>query len=163
MIEFTISKLLESDKGLNFLNYREQLKQKSQELRQGVSVLDSTLEGINRLPEEKAQGLSVLPIGNIATLIPIHKMTKAFVPAFKSSNSAYTSLRQITMQKLQLFLYVHIALVIVGVILSLPIDKNKKPLMYGLSLTYATSALVLFLKKNKITGLNSDSNLQIEN
>ena len=158
------AEILKQDAGLNFLNYQEKLAAKKQELIKGVSTLDSTLEGINRLPEEKAQlfnkdinkylGLSVLPIANLAILIPIHKLIVTFLPAFKSKNTTYSSLRKTNIKKLQVFFYIHIALIVLSGLLSIPIkDGDKKPLLYILASSYSISSLVVFLKNRQLKTL----------
>lgn len=106
------AEMIAQDGGLNFLNYQNQLSSKKQELIQGVSTLDFTIEAINRLPEEKAQlfnkeinkylGLSLLPIANLAILVPIHKQIITFLPAFQTKNAAYNKLKKITSKSCKL-------------------------------------------------------------
>jgi hypothetical protein len=155
--------LLDADPGLAFLAHKSQLEQKKKQLASAISTLDGTLQGINRLPEQKAAefadklkqflGLSVLPLGNLGVLMPMQSLLKTFMPALSSDNSTYASLRQSTSSQLQSFLYVHIALVVVSGLLSLPVSKDQKGWLYGLASTYAASALVLQLKKGELQKL----------
>ena len=160
------AEIIAQDGGFNFLNYQNQLALKKQELIQGVSTLDSTIEAINRLPEEKAQlfnqeinkylGLSLLPIANLAILTPIHKQIITFLPAFKSKNTIYNELKKNSIKKLQIFFYIHLSLIFLSGVLSIPLkNKEVKPLLYFLSSTYGISSLVLFFKKRKLKSLNN--------
>lgn len=158
------AEILEQDAGLNFLNYQNELDSKKQELIQGVSTLDSTLEAINRLPEEKAQlfkkeinknlGLSVLPIANLAMLVPLHKQITTFLPAFKSRNTVYMNLRNNSIKKLQTFLYLHIVLIVLSGALSIPVkNKDAKPIFYILASSYGISSLIIFLKNRQLKNI----------
>lgn len=158
------AEILEQDAGLNFLNYQNELDSKKQELIQGVSTLDSTLEAINRLPEEKAQlfkkeinknlGLSVLPIANLAMLVPLHKQITTLLPAFKSRNTVYMNLRNNSIKKLQTFLYLHIVLIVLSGALSIPVkNKDAKPIFYILASSYGISSLIIFLKNRQLKNI----------
>lgn len=158
------AEILKQDTGLNFLSYQEKLALKRQELIAGVSTLNSTLNAINRLPEEKSQlfnkeinknlGLSLFPIANLAMLVPIHKQITTFLPAFKSKNTIYINLRKASIKKLQTFFYVHIVLIVLSGALSIPVkNKDTKPLFYILASSYSISSFVIFLKNRQIKNI----------
>jgi hypothetical protein len=166
MLTKSTSEILKANPGLNFLLYKDQLSQKRHQFQAGISTLNTMLEEINRLPQEKAEifakkmatwlGVSVLPLGNLGAMIPIHTTLKAYEPAIASDNSAYVAMKQAAAKKFQIFLYVHIVLAVISGVVSIPVDSQKKPFLYGLASTYFASAGFIFLKQKQLKSDDAD-------
>ena len=157
MLIKSTEELLEADEGLNFLLYRDKLEEKKQQLVKAIHELDGHLEGINRLPHEKSEefkkkmstwlNISILPLGNLGVLFSIISLIKKFLPALSSSNSSYVSLRETLVKKFQVYMLVHIFLIIGSAVGSLFIELQLKPIFYALASIYAISGFVIFLKR----------------
>ena len=159
--------LLLADEGLRFLLYRDKLAAKRQQFIDSIHILDEHIDGINRLPQENSEELrkkmsswlniSLLPLGNLGVLSSIKNSIKKFIPALSSSNSFYVSLREILIKKFQVFLVVHILLIVLCGALSFVLEKQLRPIAYGLALIYGISSLGIFINRNQLKKCSSVS------
>lgn len=157
------AQVINTNSGFAFLEYRRKLQQKRQELKDGISTLDLHLQDISRQPKEQAEefaaqiqkllGLSILPLGNLGVLIPMHQSIQKFSPALGSGHPVYAEVCEKTKSKLQSFFVAHavIAVLIGGG--SFATGDNQKPLILGGAGAYGISAGALFLKKKHLTEL----------
>jgi hypothetical protein len=163
LLSISAEQAISTNAGFAFLEYRLKLQNKQRELASGIKTIDCQLEEIARQPQEKADefnkkmqmllGISILPIGNLGTLFPIHQMISKFSPALGSGHPIYTELRDNTKGKLKNFFIAHavIAALIGGG--SFAVGNDQKPILLGAAGAYGMSAGLLFLKKKQISDL----------
>lgn len=146
-----------------FLEYRQKLQQKRQELKGGIGKLDQQLQEIARQPNEKAEeftkkiqillGVSLVPIGNLVTSFLLHQRITEYLPALSSSHPVYAGLRKKTISRFQVFAIAHALITILIGGGTLAVKDEQKPFVIGGAASYAVSAGVLFLKKKQLTNL----------
>jgi hypothetical protein len=163
LLSISAAQVIDSNVGFAFLEYRQKLQMKRQEFIGGISTLDSQLQDISQQPMEKAEeftkqiqkflGISILPMGNLGALFPLHQSITKFSPALGSGHPVYAELREKTKNKLHGFFIAHavVAVIIGGG--ALAVKNDQKPFVLGAAGTYGVSAGVLFLKKKQLTGL----------
>jgi hypothetical protein len=163
LLTLSAKQAIETNACFEFLEYRQKLQNKLRELAQSVTTIDAQLADIARQPEEKSAefskktklflGLSIFPLGNLATMFPLHQTIEKFLPALASNNSTYVQTRHETKSKLQGFLIAHavIAVLIGGA--TLAVKEDQKPITLGAAGSYGLSASLLFLKSKKLNDL----------
>ncbi len=160
MLTKSARELLFADKGLNFLSFRDNLAKKRQLFVESIQILEAHMDGINRLPQENSEevkkkmnsclNISLLPLGNLGVLFSIKDSIKKFLPALSSSNSCYISLRETLIKKFQIFMFVHLSIIIACGAVSFFFEKQQKLIVYGLALIYGISGLAIFLYMNQL-------------
>jgi hypothetical protein len=163
LLSISAEQSISTNAGFAFLEYRQKLQNKRRELASGIETIDRQLAEIARQPQEKSDefnkkmqmllGISILPMGNLGALFPIHQSISKFSPALGSSHPIYTKLRDSTKGKLQNFLIAHgvIAALIGGG--SFAVGNDQKPILFGAAGAYGMSAGALFLKKKQLSDL----------
>lgn len=154
---------IDTNAAFGFLKYRQKLQKKRQEFTTGINTLDRQLEEISRLPEEKSQeftkqmltllGISILPLGNLGALFPVHQAITKFVPALGSTHPVYLELREKTKGKLQGFAIAHALIAVLIGASTFAVKDDQKPFAIGGAAAYGVSAGVLFMKKKQLTNL----------
>jgi hypothetical protein len=163
LLSVSAEQAINSNVGFAFLEYRQKLQMKRQEFIGGISTLDSQLQDISQQPMEKAGeftkqmqkflGISVLPVGNLGALFPLHQSITKFSPALGSGHPVYAELREKTKNKLQGFFIAHAVIAVIIGGSALAVKNDQKPFVLGAAGTYGVSASVLFLKKKQLTEL----------
>ncbi|HEY6252456.1 MAG TPA: hypothetical protein VI685_21075 [Candidatus Angelobacter sp.] len=166
----TTKEMLAADEALLFHSNKEQLSRKKQQMLDAVKVLDAILQDINELPKQKSAEftrkmslllyLSLLPVVNVGVIFAIIAMVREYLPALKSSNSAYVELKQAHIKKYQTYFYVHIALAVVSVIASFFCGVAAQPALLAAAGTYIPSIGVLYAKEKQLTSLERSEGRQ---
>lgn len=163
LLAVSAAQTIGTNSGFAFLEYRQKLQKKRQEFTGGLNTFDRQLQEISRQPQEKAQeftkqmetllGISVLPMGNLGALFPLHQAIKKFLPALGSGHPIYAELRENMKGKLQSFFIAHavIAVLIGGG--TLAVGNEQKPFVLGAAGAYGVSTGTLLLKKKQLTNL----------
>jgi len=163
LLSISAAQVIDTNVGFAFLEYRQKLQKKRQEFTGGISTLDNQLQEISRLPQEKSEeftkqmltllGISILPLGNLGALFPVHQAITKFAPALGSGHPVYAELREKTKSKLQGFTIAHALIAIIIGSSTFAVNDDQKPFVIGGGSAYALSAGVLFLKKKQLTNL----------
>jgi hypothetical protein len=163
LLSNSAEQVINTNSAFAFLEYQLQLQNKKRELVSGVEKIDRQLAEIARQPQEKADefkkkmqmllGISILPMGNLGALFPIHQQISKFSPALGSRNPIYTELRNSTKGKLQNFFIAHAVLAALIGGGSFAVGNDQKPILLGAAGAYGVSAGVLFLKKKQLSDL----------
>ncbi|MCU0548712.1 MAG: hypothetical protein MUC48_05125 [Leptolyngbya sp. Prado105] len=163
MLSISAAQAIDTNEGFAFLEYRQKLQKKRQELIGGLDTLSRCLYDISQQPKEKADefarrlkillGISVLPFGNLGTLFPIHQSITQFLPALGSGHPVYAEVRHKTQKKLQGFLIAHVVIGVLAGGCSLASGDDQKPFFISAAGAYSVSAATLFLKKKQLTEL----------
>lgn len=158
-----IREKIEKNSALSFLAYQGNLQAKSQECSQGIEKLRQMLEEIDRQPQEKSQEfsrkantsitLSLVPIFNLFAVIPLRSKTEEFLPALRSSNPHYVTLRESLVNKLKTFILIPVALAVITLVLAFLLKSSIKWILFLVTGTYAFSSLVLSLINNKLKSI----------
>ena len=154
---------LAADEALRFYPSKSKLAQMKANLLDGIKTVDSTLQKIDELPRQKSRefarkvslwlNLSLLPLGNLFGLVAIIGMTKTYLPAFMSSNTTYAALRQAHAKKYQIYLYIHIALMLACAVWALLGGAPAQPVLWALTITYVLSTAGLYAKGRQLKNL----------
>lgn len=163
LLSISATQAIDTNSGFSFLEYRQKLQKKRQEFKDAIDTLDRQLQDISRQPREKAEefvqqiqkflGISVLPIGNLGALFPLHQAITKFLPALGSGHPVYAETCETTKGKLQGFLLAHAVIAVLISCGALAVKNDQKPFVLGAAGTYGISAGVLFLKKKQLTEL----------
>lgn len=160
LLTVSAEEAISNNPNFDFLDMKPKLVDKSKSFHAGIKELDSQLTEIDQQPKKhaeefrgKAQKLlvaSVLPIGNLVALFPIHQELNRFAPALESQNPIYTDLRKSLSSKFNSFFIVHtvVAVLIAGSIFA--VHNRQKPLIGLLASTYAASSGYLYTKKKQL-------------
>lgn len=163
LLSVSAAQAIDNNPGFTFLEYRQKLEKKRQELTGSINILENQLQDISRQPKEKAEEfngqmqkllrISVLPVGNLGVLFPLHQSITKFSSALGSGHPVYAELRETTKNKLQGFFIAHAVIAVLFGGGSFAVGNDQKPLVLGAAGTYGVSAGVLFLKKKQLTEL----------
>jgi len=163
LLSISAAKTIENDPGFAFLGYRQKIQKKRQEFLDGVKALDRQLQEIAKQPQEKSEeftkkiqtllGISVVPIGNLGALFPLHQETTKFLPALSSGHPVYSELRETVKSKLQVFCISHAVIAVLIGGSAIAVAKDQKPIALGAAGAYGISAGLLFLKKKQLSDL----------
>jgi hypothetical protein len=157
----TTKDVLDTDPALTFLSNKKNLAHKKQQFSEGITTLDSTLDSIKKLPQEKSEKftqkmalwlyLSLLPLGNLVSLFPITAMIKEYLPALTSKNVSYMALKQAHIKNFQIFFYIHVALALASGIPVFFVGASTLGIILFLTFfTYSVSAVTIFLKGSQL-------------
>ena len=163
LLSISAAKTIENDPGFAFLGYRQKIQKKRQEFLDGAKTLDRQLQEIARQPHEKSEeftkkiqtllGISVVPIGNLGALFPLHQETTKFLPALSSGHPVYSELRETIKGKLQVFCIAHAVIAVLIGGSAIAVGNDQKPIALGAAGAYGVSAGLLFLKKKQLSDL----------
>lgn len=163
LLSLSAAQAIDTNTSFAFLEYRQKFQKKLKEYTGSIDTLDRQLKDISRQPKEKAEeftqqiqkllGISVLPVGNLGALFPLHQAITKFSPALGSGHPVYAETRETTKGKLQGFLIAHAVIAVLIGCGALAVKDDQKPFVLGAAGTYGVSAGVLFLKKKQLTGL----------
>lgn len=163
LLSVSAAQAIDTNAGFAFLEYRQKLQKKRQELTSGIETIARHLQEISQVPQENSEAftkqiftllsISVLPMGNLGALFPLDQAITKYTPALESGHPVYAELREKTKTKFQSFAIAHalIAVLIGGGTFAVK-DDQKSFLITGAA-AYAVSAGVLFFKKKQLNNL----------
>jgi hypothetical protein len=160
----TADEIITNDDAILFLSNRDQLRDKIRDYVNADNELASILAEIDELPRQKSEecskkmsmllGLSVLPVGNIITMLPISSLLRKFMPGLKSSNAFYVALKETLKKKLSLYFYFHIVLAVVSIGLCFSPTGMPIALPIFAILSYVLSSANLYARSMKLKRIN---------
>lgn len=149
------------DKIFNFHLYKKDLQNKKTNFTNAIGELDEILEKIQKIPQEKATSFqtkiseslnfSFFPIIGIFSNITIFDEIKKFIPALKSTHTAYSSVRDFLIGKFDKYSKIHLVL---SIIISITAIVSSVFPIFIVAIPYFISSVLMNLKKSELIELS---------